>query len=440
MTLRLHARFLVWTFLVISLTSAVLVSGSLEWAIVAALGLTLLFGYVKFASLSQRLRRITQASKNFALGDLHHLIPIQGDDEIASLASALNAMAQNLDKQMGELSAGKQRLELVMGAMTQGVMVLDRSGRISFVNRSIRNLLGNGRDLSGRTPLEVVRRPELQDAVSRVLKGDPAQVLEFTIFSGRILQASVTPVPNIGGGIASVVIVFHDLTDVRRMERMRRDFVANVSHEFKTPLTSIAGYAETLLSGAKDDPEIASDFLRIIERNAKYLETLVTDLLFLARLEAEVPAAMEQIRLRPAIDELVKSREQGTRERNIRVTVNCPPIEIRADRARLITALSNLIDNAIHYNKNGGEVRITAEAEHGMLNLAVSDTGTGIPSGELLRIFERFYRVDKARSRESGGTGLGLAIVKHAIESQGGTVEVASRLGAGATFTIHLPV
>jgi two-component system phosphate regulon sensor histidine kinase PhoR len=221
---------------------------------------------------------------------------------------------------------------------------------------------------------------------------------------------------------------------------MRRDFVANVSHEFKTPLTSIRGYTETLLSGAKDDPKIAADFLKTIERNAQHLEALVSDLLVLAKLEAELPATRDQFDLMTVIREQIAARKSTLNTRSIQVSVECPEIQIQADRSRFTTALSNLIDNAIHYNKPNGEIRISAERQNGTLNLSVMDTGNGIPSEELHRIFERFYRVDKSRTRESGGTGLGLSIVKHAIESQGGTIDVASKIGLGSTFTIHLPV
>jgi two-component system phosphate regulon sensor histidine kinase PhoR len=318
-------------------------------------------------------------------------------------------------------------------------MVLDRTGRISFTNSSMVRVLGVDRDLIGKTPLEIFRRPELENAVRAVFAGDPGQVLEIAAGNSRVLQANVAPVAKVSSQVESVVVVFHDLTDIRRTERMRRDFIANVSHEFKTPLTSIRGYAETLLSGANDDPKIAPDFLRTIERNAEHLEALVSDLLTLARLEAEVPATREQVDVKSVIDEQISSRTSAITERDIRVTVACPPIEVQADRSRLSTALSNLIDNAIHYNKAGGEIRISAEMQNGTLNLSVADTGYGIPSEELPRIFERFYRVDKARARESGGTGLGLSIVKHAIESQGGAISVTSRIGAGSTFTIRLP-
>jgi len=412
----------------------------LALAIFIAVGLTVVFGYVVRGLISRPLREIAAASKKLASGNLEQRLPITGDEEIAALGTSLNTMAQTLSAKIHELSDGKQRLELILEAMGQGVMVLDRSGRVSLTNSSILDVLGIDRELTGRTPLEVFRRPELENAVRAVLAGEPGQVLEIIAGRGRVLQANVAPVRSVLGEVDSVVVVFHDLTDIRRTERMRRDFIANVSHEFKTPLTSIRGYAETLLSGAKDDPKIAPDFLRTIERNAEHLEALVSDLLTLARLEAEVPATREQVDVKSVIDEQISSRTSAITERDIRVTVACPPIEVQADRSRLSTALSNLIDNAIHYNKAGGEIRISAEMQNGTLNLSVADTGYGIPSEELPRIFERFYRVDKARARESGGTGLGLSIVKHAIESQGGAISVTSRIGAGSTFTIRLPV
>ena len=412
----------------------------LAFAMLFALALTFAFGYVVFGLISRPLRAIAAASKKLAAGNLDQRLPITGDEEIAALGTSLNTMARNLSSRMRELSEGKQRLELILEAMGQGVMVLDQNGRITLTNSSIVEVIGTDRDLAGRTPLEVFRRPELEDAVNAVLHGASTQVLEIAMGNGRIVLANVAPVPGPAGKVDSVVVVFHDLTVIRRTEKMRRDFVANVSHEFKTPLTSIRGFAETLLSGAKDDPNIAPDFLKTIERNAKYLEELVSDLLTLAQLEAEVPAIMEQVPLRSLIDEQVESRNNALRERNIQVVIECPPVEIQADRSRVSTALSNLIDNAIHYNKSGGQIRISAEKENETLSLAVTDTGNGIPSEELPRIFERFYRVDKARRRESGGTGLGLSIVKHAIESQGGTISVISRIGSGSTFTIRLPV
>jgi two-component system phosphate regulon sensor histidine kinase PhoR len=444
MAFRLHSRLIVWNLLIIVLVGFVLTffisTLQLLFVLLAAIVLTFVFSYGVRVLVARPLHEIAVASRKLAAGDLEQRLPITGDEEIAALGTSLNTMAQNLTRQIHELSDGKQRLEHILEAMRQGVMVLDRSGRVTLTNTSMRKTLGTDRDLSGKTPLEIFRRPELETAVHEVFRGASATVLEIMTGNGRILQANVAAVPAMSGGVESVVVVFHDLTDIRRMERMRRDFVANVSHEFKTPLTSIRGYAETLMSGAKDDPQIAMDFLRTIERNAQHLEVLVSDLLTLARLEAEVPSTKEQIAVLSLIQEQVASRKNALEDRNIDVTIHCSAIEVQADRSRLSTALSNLIDNAIYYNKTGGQITISAEVNGKTLNLAVSDTGQGIPSDELPRIFERFYRVDKARTRESGGTGLGLSIVKHAIESQGGTIAVASRLGSGSTFTIRLPV
>ena len=411
----------------------------LAFAMLIALGLTFVFAYVVFGLISRPLRELAEASRKLAAGNLDQRLPITGDEEIAALGTSLNSMAQNLNARMLELSEGKQRLESILQAMGDGVMVLDQNATIVLANTSVAQMLGTTRNLIGKTPLEIFRRPELEDAVRVVLHGTPARQLEIAIGSGRVLQANVAPVPNAADEMDGAVIVFHDLTDIRRTERMRRDFVANVSHEFKTPLTSIRGYAETLLSGAKDDPAIAPDFLKTIERNAKYLEALVSDLLTLARLESEMPAILEQFPLRPMIDEQIESRINAIRCRKLDVIVDCPSIEVRADRSRLSAALSNLIDNAIHYNSPEGQIRITAQLHGQTLVLSVADTGVGIPSGESPRIFERFYRVDKARARDSGGTGLGLSIVKHAIESQGGTITVTSTVGSGSTFTIRLP-
>lgn len=408
-------------------------------AILVAAGLTLLFGYLVHGLISVPLRNIAAGARKLAGGDLQQRLPISGDEEIAALGNSLNIMAENLSARMQELTEGKQRLEMIVGAMTEGVMVLDGDGRVTLTNESIRNLLETDRELTGKTPLEILRRPELENAVRNVLAGGPTEMVEVTTGSGRVLQANVAPVVDASGVADSVVVVFHDLTNIRRTERMRRDFVANVSHEFKTPLTSIRGYAETLLTGALADRKIATDFVRTIERNAQHLETLVSDLLTLARIESELPASKETVNIRAVVDEQISGRESVLVELQVHVLNECQPTEVQADRARLTTAISNLLDNAILYNKPGGEVRITGASEDVTFRLDIADTGDGIAPEELSRIFERFYRVDKARSR-AGGTGLGLSIVKHAIESQGGTIQVTSRIGAGSTFTIRLPV
>jgi two-component system phosphate regulon sensor histidine kinase PhoR len=444
MALRLQSRLILWNLLLILFISFIaaffLSTSQLAFMILIAVTLAAILSYGVHVLILGPVREISYVSRKLAAGNLNERLPIAGDEEIAALGASLNTMAQVLGARMQALSDGKQQLELILEAMGQGVMVLDHDGRITFTNTALLKVLGTDRHLVGKTPLEVLRRPELETAVKAVLAGQPIQTLEIAAGQNRVLQANVAPVTNAAGAVNSAVAVFHDLTEIRRAERMRRDFVANVSHEFKTPLTSIRGYTETLLSGAKDDPKIAADFLKTIERNAQHLEALVSDLLVLAKLEAELPATKDQFDLMTVIREQIAARKSVLANRDIQVSVECTDIHIQADRSRLTTALSNLIDNAIHYNRPNGQIRISAERQNGTLNLSVSDTGNGIPSEELHRIFERFYRVDKSRTRESGGTGLGLSIVKHAIESQGGTIDVTSKIGMGSTFTIHLPV
>jgi len=409
-------------------------------AVTTAVGLTLLFGYLVHGLISVPLRNIAIGARKLAAGNLQQRLPISGDEEIAALGNSLNTMAENLNARMQELTDGKQRLEMIVAAMTEGVLVLDRQGRITLTNASIRTILETERDLTGMTLLEVSRRPELEKASRNVLSGGSTEMVELTTPSGRLLEANIAPVSNTSGQTDSAVVVFHDLTNIKRTERMRRDFVANVSHEFKTPLTSIRGFAETLLTGALADRKIATDFVRTIERNAQHLEALVSDLLTLARIESELPTTKESVNIKSIVDEQVSGRQSVLAERDIRIVNECAANEVHADRVRLSTAISNLIDNAILYNKAGGEVRIIGARENGTFRLDITDTGEGIAAEELPRIFERFYRVDKARTRVTGGTGLGLSIVKHAIESQGGTIQVTSRLGAGSTFTIRLPL
>src|SRR2546425_11756786 len=309
MALRLQSRLIFWNLLLIffiSFGSAFFLSSSqLAFAIVVAVTFTFIFTYGVNVLILRPLHQISVVSRKLAAGNLDERLPITGDEEIAALRTSLNTMAQVLGARMQALTDGKQQLELILEAMGQGVMVLDRDGRITLANSSLLKVIGTDRDLVGKTPLEVFRRPELENAVKAVLRGKPIETLEITVGKNSILQANVAPVTNAAGIRTSAVVVFNDMTEIRRAERMRRDFVANVSHEFKTPLTSIRGYTETLLSGAKDDPKIASEFLRIIERNAQNLEALVSDLLVLAKLEAELPATREAFDLMFVIKEQI---------------------------------------------------------------------------------------------------------------------------------------
>jgi two-component system, OmpR family, phosphate regulon sensor histidine kinase PhoR len=403
-----------------------------------SLAMTLVVGYMVYAFVSRPLHRMADASHQLAAGNLNWEIPVTGDRDLAVMGSSLNAMAKNLQRKMEELLDDKERIEGIISAMSSGVVVFDRAARVIRANQSSKELLGIHGDATGKIPMELVRHPAIGAAVNDALKGSDVPAIELTTSGGRVLLAKSAPV-RAHGQIESVVMVFHDLTEIRRAEKMRKDFVANVSHEFKTPLTSIRGYAETLLTEMPNDPNVTREFLEAIQRNSQLLQALVDDLLVLARLESEPPVERQQFNIRELIEEQIQSRQQLLNNKNIRTEVECPPVDILADRARLARALSNLIDNAIQYNRDGGHIRISGRLTADNFVVDIADTGMGIQGDDLMRIFERFYRVEKSRTRGAGGTGLGLAIVKHAVESQGGSVFVSSKPGAGSTFSIFLP-
>lgn len=439
---RFHRRLIYWNTFILVLVILILGGNAVRSIVALSAGifLTLVVSHTLKLRVANPLSELFSTIRKVSEGDLEQRAPINGDADVSELVRGVNAVTRGFASTEKDLRERLQKAESFLQAMGEGVMILDSGGRVILNNRSVLNMIGTDRDLSGKTTLDLFRHPELEAGVKTVLSGGPSTVVDVALPGGRSAQAHIAGVPNLSGVVDSAIVVFHDLTEVRRSERMRRDFVANVSHEFKTPLTAIRGYTETLLAGALEDHRTATDFLRIVERNAHHLEALVSDLLTLARLEAELPASLERIHVKTLVEDQITLRQAAIRERNLHVTVDCGEIELNVDRVRLVTAVSNLIDNAVHYNRPSGEIQIVASAENGSFVLSIADTGEGIPPTDLQRIFERFYRVDKARTRESGGTGLGLAIVKHAIESQGGSISVSSKLGVGSKFSIHLPM
>ena len=442
MIFRFHRRFIFWNIVILLLV--VLISGfNFPYSLVAlsaGILLTLLVSYALKMRVTAPLSQLFTAIQKIGAGDLQQRVAVTGDPEVSELVRATNTMARSLGDAEQQLRGSQRKVDSFIDAMTQAVMLLDAAGRITLWNRAFTKLIATDRDLAGKTTLDIFRNPNLEAAIRAVFSGDVPKAVEIAPVPGRIAEAHIAGVPNPYGVVASAVVVFHDLTEMRKTEKMRRDFVANVSHEFKTPLTAIRGYTETLLGGALQDPRIAADFLHTVERNARHLESLVSDLLTLARLEAELPASFDTVNVKGLVDEQLAQRQAMIAERNLRVMNECPEFELYADRIRLSTAVSNLIDNAVYYNRPSGEIRVSGVQDNGSFVLSIADTGEGIPPSDLQRIFERFYRVDKARSRDRGGTGLGLSIVKHAVESQGGSISVSSRLGAGSQFNIRLPL
>ena len=393
---------------------------------------------------SNRVDRLTEFSRRVAEGDFRPL-PVDGSgDALETLGRSLNQTAARLDRTIRTLTEERNLSSAILGSMVEGVLVVDGAERVVFANPGFAEILGLGvPPKAGSALVEVVRQTELIEAVHKVLAGEPR--VESEIVTGTLRQrffaATVAAVS--AAETSGAVIVLHDITDLRKLERVRRDFVANVSHEFRTPLTAIQGFAETLLAGAMDDPENRTRFLRIILEHSRRLARLTEDLLMLSKMDAE-RLEMEKRRLPVAafVESCLESAQPRARERNLRVCLNLPAElpDILGDRRRLAEVLDNLLQNAVQYTPAGGEIVVSASEGKNEVVITVSDTGIGIPQADQSRIFERFYRVDVARSREVGGTGLGLSIAKHLVEAHGGRIWVESEVGGGSQFHFTVPV
>ncbi|MEW6193006.1 MAG: two-component system histidine kinase PnpS [Bacillota bacterium] len=364
-------------------------------------------------------------------------------DEIGRLTSSVNLLAGQLKETFNILRREKVWMEAILANLNEVVLALDASGRVLLTNLPLLNFFGvDPAEAQGKNILEVIRHHELEKLVRQVLATGTAvrQELKFLTPQPRTFTVRLTPITTPEG--PGVVVVLRDVTEQRRLEQLRSEFVANVSHELRTPLTAIRGFVETLRDGAIEDPATASEFLKIIESETGRLEKLVEDLLDLSRLEDRRTVLVRQeVRLDEVVARVLPVFEKRAREQGLKLLVDLPPDlpAVLGDPELLGQVFANLIDNALKFTPTG-EVRVKAVASPGWIRVDVEDTGIGIPKDSLPRIFERFYRVDKARSRASGGTGLGLAIVKHIVEAHGGKVSVDSELGKGSRFSFYLPV
>lgn len=409
-----------------------------------ALAVALVLGSILAAKTIGPVNRMIHVSRKFAEGDFSRRVIQISHDEIGELAATLNTMAQHIEDKIRETAAQNQKLAAIFKSMVEGVIIVDESGRIISVNSTIERLFGVAdKEVRGRTLLEAVRNNDIFDCVDGVLKNGKAMSREVNLSLPvrGIFHVNAVPIFD-GDEVKGCLAVIHDITDIRKLETMRRDFVANVSHELKTPLTSIKGFVETLLEGALDDKENNRQFLKIIQEHADRLDVLIGDLLSLSHLESkEMSLERKEFDLKEQVDEVVAGFKSQIKKKNIGITNDLPPgFEIRADKARMGQVMTNLIDNAVKFNKENGIVRIYGSVSDNAVKIFVEDSGVGIPEKDLSRIFERFYRVDKARSRELGGTGLGLSIVKHIVELHGGSVGVESTEGLGSKFHFTLPV
>jgi two-component system, OmpR family, phosphate regulon sensor histidine kinase PhoR len=399
--------------------------------------------FLSSRSVTLRIRRLKEFTERASAGDFTPLERDHGHDELANLADKLGRAAAGLGQTIRTLTDERNRSSAILGSMVEGVAVVTADERILYCNWAFEQILELPAGSSqGRTLVEALRQADLVALARQALSGVEELTGELEVGTVRHRNFSVTAAPVRAAGANGAVLVLHDITELRRLERVRRDFVANVSHEFKTPLTAIQGFAETLLSGALDDKANRQRFVEIIREHARRLARLTDDLLKLSRIEAgRLELEIRPIRVDALVNGCVETARLNAQARGLEIHVdlqeNTPAV--RGDGAQLGEVLQNLLDNAQQYTPSGGKIEVKARSNGQDVVFTVTDTGIGIPESDLERIFERFYRVDAARSREAGGTGLGLAIARHIVEAHGGRIWVESAVGQGSRFHFSIP-
>lgn len=437
--------------LYLALVAAILIAvevaarGTLARIFPALLVILLIAGFLSVAflrSIAARIRRLKQFADRAAAGDFTPLEKDHGRDELAELAQALGGTVAQLGQTIHTLTEERNRSAAILASMVEGVAVVAGDERILYCNRAFEQILELPEGSShGKKLVEALREVELVAAVRQVLPGGEEVTGEVEVGTVRPRSFSVTAAPVQAAGAKSAVLVLHDITELRRLERVRRDFVANVSHEFKTPLTAIQGFAETLLGGALEDKDNRAHFVEIIREHARRLARLTDDLLKLSRIEAgRLELELRPVRVEALVNGCVETARLKAEAKGLRINVQLPEglPPVRGDGAQLGEVLQNLLDNAIQYTPSGGHINVSATSNGQGVTFTVADTGIGIPESELERIFERFYRVDAARSREAGGTGLGLAIARHIVDAHGGRIWVESAVGQGSRFHFRI--
>ncbi|MFH2006529.1 MAG: ATP-binding protein [bacterium] len=407
----------------------------------AAAGLSLFVAH----RINRPLREMQAGAKRFADGELRYRLAVPSAEEPGALAEAMNAMAAQLDTRIQTVTSQRNELEAMLTSMIEAVLVVDAQGRLVRFNHAAEHLLDLDPEAAQSRPIEeAIRNVELHQLIQRILEERQPQEAEIELHRDgqRYLRAVGTALLGGDDQTPGALVVLHDLTRLRRLEVVRRDFVANVSHELRTPITAIQGFVETLRDGALDDPQDAHRFLEIIARQADRLNAIITDLLNLSRLEdsATRPLQQEPVPVKALLQSAIQVCQQKANQATVSIALEgALDTELIINAPLIEQAVINLCDNAINYSDPGGTVRIVVEPGDTEVVVAVTDDGCGIPEADQARVFERFYRVDKARSRELGGTGLGLAIVKHIANVHQGRVSLESSVGQGSTFRIHFP-
>ncbi|MDP9113119.1 MAG: ATP-binding protein [Acidobacteriota bacterium] len=391
-------------------------------------------------TLTGRVRRLKRAAEGLLGPGAQPGVLTDPGDDLGSLERSLAGVGHQLRGLVSNLRFESARREAILSAMAEGVLAVDPELKVTFCNQALLTATGFRGRYEGVGLLQVVRDPALYELIRSVrASGEPGK-LRFHLFANipRTFEAQATPLAMPAG--RGVIAIFHDITDLERLEQVRKDFVANVSHELRTPLAGIIGYSDTLLDGALDDTENRRKFVEIIRANAVRLGSIAADLLVLSELESGADQETETVSVRGVLEDGLLTVEAEARARGVRlIREEMQDLHVAGSRLRLEQTFLNLLANAIKFNRPDGEVRVRITLEDGRVAVRVADTGVGIPSQDLPRIFERFYRVDKARSRQVGGTGLGLSIVRHVIERMNGNITVESQVGKGTTFQVLLP-
>jgi two-component system, OmpR family, phosphate regulon sensor histidine kinase PhoR len=419
-------------------------------ASLASLLAVIFIGLFQTKRITKSIEEITSFSKEVAAGNFKKRLFLSGKDELGELGRNISDMAQQLNIRLKQSEEEKQKVEAILKNMSDGLILTDTKGKIILSNSAFKNLFGLETQIEGKTLMEILRKAELIDVIEDVVKNKKRISLEFGInYPGELYLMTTASPFTIKGEVSGAVLTFHDITRLKRLEEIRKDFVANVSHEIKTPITAIKGFAETLLEGAIEDKENARKFLETIKNHSERLNSLVTDLLTLSKIElGDVKIEKTDINLSEVIEAVFTTLKDEAYSKGLylKKQIDSEIREIKADRNRLIQILINLVDNGIKFTEEGGvTVRVRSEKlkvkngeERNFVTISIEDTGMGIPKKHIPRLGERFYRVDSARSRELGGTGLGLAIVKHLVKAHGWEMEIKSEDGKGTTVRILL--
>ena len=408
-------------------------------------GIATLLAYAIVGRVIDPLTQLTQRARGLAMGVDEAPMRIQGSDEVGSLSEAFNQMQSELSNRFRQLRENNEQMSTVLGSIQEGIIAVDANENVVLANDASKHLLSfTTDDELGRPLLEAVRSRRLRELVQQCLRVSETVQAELESVGDMRHDLAVTATRLPGDPVPGCVLVLHDVTELRRWENLRQEFVANVSHELKTPLASIKAYAETLRLGALNDPDNNERFVSRIEEQAERLNQLIMDMLQIARVESGDKAfEITHVSLSKVVEDCVQQFSPSAKRKNIELIINpdgAQPTSVKAEEDGLRTILDNLVSNAIKYTPEGGNVTIRWAEMDSFVNLEVQDTGIGIPEEHLTRVFERFYRVDKARSRELGGTGLGLSIVKHLCQAFGGSVELTGRAGGGSSFQVRLPM